>query len=69
MKNTAATATRDGPRRSTPGRRITGAAQTRLLVEHRLLSALQWLFEKIVWLLHQRKVQAADKLANEGIEL
>ena len=61
--------TRADPKRRAPGRRITGAAQTRLLVEYRLPSALQWLFEKIVWLLHQRKVQAADKLANEGIEL
>ena len=37
----------------------------RLIAEYKLISALQWPFEKIFWLLQQRKGRLQDRIVNE----
>ena len=64
----AAITVRAGPKRK---RRLLQrrSQRLRLLIEYRILSALQWPLGSVFWTLEQRRGRVADKLANREIEI
>ena len=66
---TAATESRAGPKRSAPGRQISGpASKLRLLGDYHLWAALQRPSRLFFGRLNSVTARIADELANEGIE-